>query len=138
MNALAMLLPFAADLIKKLFPDPQAQADAQLKLMQLAANGELATLAAATDLAKGQITTNNIEAANSSWFVAGWRPAIGWVCALAFGFKYIGGPVLVMAAKIAEVDVVLPAIDYADLMPIMFGMLGLGALRTVEKVKGVA
>ena len=137
MGALALLLPFATDLLKKLFPDPQAQADAQLKLMQLAASGELAQLQSVTDLAKGQIDTNKVEAANTSLFVAGWRPAVGWVCALAFAFKFIGGPLLVMMASVAHVAVVLPVIDSTDLMPVLLGMLGLGGLRTVEKIKGV-
>ena len=138
MGALALLLPFASDLLKKLFPDPQAQADAQIKLMQLAASGELAQLQSVTELSKAQNEVNKVEAASASLLVAGWRPAVGWVCAAAFGFKFIGGPLLVMAASVANVDVTLPAIDSDDLMPVLLGMLGLGAMRTLEKTKGVA
>ena len=138
MGALALLLPFASDLLKKLFPDPQAQADAQLKLMTLAASGELAQLQSTTDLLKGQIDVNKAEAVNNSLFVSGWRPFVGWICAAALGFKYIGGPLLVMCASMGHFDVTMPEIDSSDLMPVLLGMLGLGALRTVEKVKGVA
>lgn len=138
MGALALLLPFAADLIKKLFPDPQAQAEAQFKLLQLASNGELAQLQSVTDLAKGQLQVNQTEAASTSLFVSGWRPFVGWTCGAAFAFKYIGAPVAVMVCDMAGIALKLPAIETGELLPILLGMLGLGALRTVEKVKGVA
>lgn len=133
-----MLLPFAAELIKKLFPEPGAQAEAQLKLLQLAQTGELAALAAQTDLARAQNEVNKVEAASSRLFVAGWRPFVGWICAGALGVKYIGGPLLVMAGQAVGVTVALPVIDAVELTPILLGMLGLGGLRTIEKVKGVA
>lgn len=138
MGGLALLLPFAAELLKKLFPDPQAHADAQFKLLALAASGDMAQLQSATDLLKGQIDVNKVEAANPSLFVAGWRPFVGWICAATLGFKYIGGPLIVMGASVAHVSVVMPNIESGDLMPVLLGMLGLGAMRTLEKVKGVA
>ena len=138
MNALAMLLPFASELIKKLFPDPAMQADANLKLLQLAQTGELAALAAETTLAQGQNEVNKVEAASSRLFVAGWRPFVGWICAAALGFQYIGRPLLAMGASMAGVPVDMPAIEAGELLPLLLGMLGLGGLRTVEKVKGVA
>ena len=79
-----------------------------------------------------------IEAASARLFVSGWRPFVGWTCAAALAFKYIGGPLLVLACDLAGVTVTLPAIDATDLTPILLGMLGLGGLRTLEKVKGVA
>ena len=138
MNALAMLLPFASELIKKLFPDPAMQADANLKLLQLAQTGELAALAAETTLAQGQNEVNKVEAASSRLFVAGWRPFVGWICAAALGFQYIGRPLIAMAVSMAGVPVDMPAIEAGELLPLLLGMLGLGGLRTVEKVKGVA
>ena len=138
MNAISLLLPFAAELIKKLFPDPAAQAEANLKLLQLAQTGELAALAAETTLAQGQNEVNKVEAASSRLFVAGWRPFVGWICAAALGFQYIGRPMLAMVASMAGVPVEMPAIEAGELLPLLLGMLGLGGLRTVEKVKGVA
>jgi hypothetical protein len=90
-----------------------------------------------TDLA--QIEVNKVEAASSSVFVAGWRPFIGWVCGLGFVYQYILRPMLPWALSIAGVDDVpaLPALD-GSLMELTLGMLGLGALRTLEKVKSVA
>lgn len=138
MGALALLMPFASDLIKKLFPDPAAQADAQLKLMQLAQTGELAQLQSVTDLAKAQAGINQVEAGSTRLFVAGWRPFIGWICGAALGFKYIGGPLLLMIGQAAGFAVELPDLGVSDLMPVLMAMLGLGAMRTYEKVKGAA
>jgi hypothetical protein len=106
--------------------------------MEMAQSGELATLNAATQIAVAQTEVNKIEAGSNRLFVAGWRPAVGWICAFAVGFKYIGGPLLVMIAKYSGHDIELPDVGAEDLMVLLGGMLGLGTLRTVEKVKKVA
>lgn len=85
-----------------------------------------------------QIEVNKIEAASASVFVAGWRPAIGWVCAGAFAWQLILKDVVTYAMAIAQINVPpLPAADSELLGWAMGGMLGLGTMRTVEKVKGV-
>ena len=132
------LIPILGGLLDKLFPDPQAANDAKLKVMQMAQNGELAQLNADLQMAQGQIETNKIEAANPSIFVSGWRPFVGWICGAAFAFKFIGGPLLVLIAGYFGHSVTLPQMDYSEMSTILLGMLGIGALRTVEKVKGVA
>lgn len=132
------LLPLLGNLMDKLFPDPKAANDAKLQLMQMAQNGELAQLDSTTKLALAQTGVNQVEAASTSLFVAGWRPFVGWVCGFAFAFKFVLGPLLVMALNTAGYDVILPAMDFTEMSTILFGMLGLGALRTVEKVKNVA
>ncbi len=134
----ATLIPVLGGLLDKLFPDPQAANDAKLKVMQMAQNGELAQLDADLKMAQGQMETNKVEAASSSLFVAGWRPAVGWVCAFAFAFKFIGGPFLVFIASLYGKQITLPQMDYSEMSTILMGMLGIGALRTVEKVKKVA
>lgn len=84
-----------------------------------------------------QVEVNAAEAKSANWFVAGWRPAVGWICAAALGYVAIIEPV---ARFIATVGVgyagVFPAIDTTLTMQILLGMLGLGGMRTVEKVKG--
>ena len=94
---------------------------------------ELSTLAErhANELAKGQMEINKVEAAHKSLFVAGWRPSIGWCCSL--GLLY---PVLI--APIAGIWVEVPEIDPSLLMTTMTGMLGLGAMRSYEKTRGVS
>lgn len=132
------LLPVIGSLLDKIFPDKAAADDAKLKVMQLAQTGELAQLDADLKMATGQMEVNKVEAASSSLFVAGWRPAVGWVCVAAFGFKFVGGPLLVFVAGCLGHTITLPQMDYSEMSTILMGMLGIGALRTVEKVKGVA
>ncbi len=132
------LIPVFTSLLDKLLPDPGAAADAKLKLVEMAQTGQLAELNAQVAMATGQTDVNKVEAASERLFVAGWRPFVGWICAAALGFKYIGGPLLVMGGAWAGVDIPLPDIDSTELLPLLLGMLGLGAFRTVEKVKGVA
>lgn len=132
------LLALLPGLLDKLLPDKGAADAAKLELLRMAQAGELAALDAETKLALGQAETNKIEAASSRLFVAGWRPFVGWICGAALGFKYIGGPVLVMLCAAVGAPVTLPVLDAGELMPLLLGLLGLGGLRTLEKVKGVA
>lgn len=80
---------------------------------------------------QAQIEVNKIEAASGSVFVAGWRPAIGWVGASGLAYAYIVQPFLSIWVK-------APVIDYDGLYNIIFALLGIGAMRTYEKVKGVS
>jgi hypothetical protein len=100
---------------------------------------EIATMASkqAHESAIAQIEVNKVEAAHKSLFVAGWRPALGWVCVLGFAGNFITIPVTNMVLELVESDVRLPLIAMAEMMPVLMGMLGLGAMRSVEKVKGV-
>lgn len=126
------LLQFGGKIVERLFPDPTARAAAQLELVKLQQSGELARLAADTDLAKGQQAINAKEAESASLFVAGWRPAAGWVCNLALAYQFLIRPALVAFGKPA------PDLEMGDLLTILLGMLGLGGLRTKEKLAGVA
>jgi hypothetical protein len=100
---------------------------------------ELSTMAEkhAQELAKGQIEVNKTEAAHKSLFVAGWRPAIGWVCVLGMAGNFITIPITNMILELMGSGVTVPLIPTAEMMPILMGMLGLGAMRTVEKTKNV-
>ena len=80
---------------------------------------------------KGQLEINKVEAAHKSLFVAGWRPAIGWVCMLGLLYNTIIANVLSIWIEVPEVDTTL-------LVPVMMGMLGLGAMRSYEKVNHVS
>ncbi|MDN4061662.1 holin family protein [Massilia sp. YIM B02769] len=132
-----LLIPVLGNLLDRIFPDPKAAAEGKLELMRMAQAGELAQLDAEVKLITGQIDVNKVEAASQSLFVAGWRPAIGWVCGAAFAFKFILGPAAVVVMAMAGHPITLPEFDFTEMSTILMGMLGLGALRTVEKVKGV-
>jgi hypothetical protein len=138
LDPVSLALEVGGKLIDRFFPDPAEKQAAQLRLLELAQSGELARLTAETELARGQQEVNKVEASSERLFVAGWRPFVGWICAAALGFKFIGGPLLLMVAAWFGVVVQLPDIGAGELLPLLLGMLGLGGLRTVEKVKGVA
>jgi hypothetical protein len=126
MILLDALLGLGGKLIDKLIPDPAARDAAKLELLKLQQSGELAAMVAQTDI-------NKVEAANPSVFVSGWRPAIGWVCALAMAYQYLIRPFLAAFYPVLT----FPGLD-DNLWQLLAGMLGLGGLRTFEKLNGVA
>lgn len=86
-----------------------------------------------------QVELNKVEAGHRSVFVAGWRPFIGWVCGFGFAYHYILQPFLAFTLLALGVDLpALPEFDMNALQTVMMGMLGLGTLRTWEKLQGKA
>ena len=140
MNPLVIsgLFSAAQSLIERFFPDPEKKAAAQLELLKMQQNGDLAQLAAETDLAKLQVQVNLEEAKSANWFVAGWRPFIGWICGCGLAYVSIIEPVARFAAQVwFHYTGAFPVIDTTITMQVLLGMLGLAAARTVEKVKNV-
>lgn len=125
-------------LIDRFFPDAKAADAAKLELLKMQQAGELAQLAADTDLAKGQLEVNKAEAASGSVWTSGWRPFIGWTCGAAFAYKFVLAPFIVLGLTAAGHPIALPVLDFTEMSTILLGMLGLGGMRTLEKVKGVA
>jgi len=102
---------------------------------------EIATMAekAAHEAAMAQAQANTEQAKHPSLFVAGARPAIMWICALAMAYHFVLQPFLVFGVLVAGIDLpALPELDMASLMPVLLGILGLGGMRSYEKVKNVA
>lgn len=124
-------LEIGGKLIDRLWPN-KAEADAaKLELFKLQQSGELAVIT-------GQLEINKAEAGSPSVFVAGWRPFIGWICGMALAYQYLGRPLLTfLTIQMGATPPVLIALD-DNLWQLLFGMLGLGGLRTYEKTKGVA
>jgi hypothetical protein len=85
-----------------------------------------------------QLEINKEEAKHSSLFVSGGRPFIVWVCGIGFAMNFLIGPLLTFLCALAGVPVVFPTIDISGMMPLLLGLLGLGGMRTYEKMKGVA
>jgi roadblock/LC7 domain-containing protein len=131
-------IPLLGAVIDKILPDPAQAAEAKLKALDLAQKGELAALDADMRLALGQMDINKAEAA-TDLFRGGWRPATGWACVAGLVYQFLVMPILPWLLAVAGVSVPpLPAIDNDTLMVLLTGMLGLGGLRTFEKVKGRA
>ena len=125
-------------IIDKIIPDPAAKAAAQLQVLQLEQTGDLAQLKAQVDLAAQQTGVNAAEAAKGG-YAAGWRPTIGYVTAGALAYYYILHPVLAWGLALAHSTVAAPDLVLDDhLWELMAGMLGLGGMRTYEKVAGKA
>ena len=110
--------------INKIWPDKSEQEKQQL--------------AAAVSLVQGQLAINQVEASNPSVFVSGWRPAIGWVCGMACAWNWVGLKVALFVAAYLGHELKLAPADIGEMMPVLLGMLGLGGLRTAEKINGVA
>ena len=91
----------------------------------------------AQELAKAQLEVNKTEAAHKSLFVSGWRPAVGWTCCIGLASQYILIPMANFTLALADSTIEIPVLDMATMMPVLMGMLGLGAMRTVEKTKKV-
>ena len=118
-------IDLASNIVNKLWPDKSEQEKQQL--------------AAALQIVQGQLDTNKAEASSSSVFIGGWRPFIGWTCGAALAYTYVGYPVLVWACTLWAHGVTPPVLGNNQMLyELLFGMLGMGALRTFEKVKGVA
>ncbi len=130
MSILMSLIQPVTKLLDKVIPD----ADAKQRIAH-----EIAVLAEkqAHELAKSQIEVNKAEAAHKNLFVAGWRPAVGWTCCLAMASNFLVIPMANFALALASSTIVIPLIDLSTMLPVLMGMLGLGAMRTVEKTKGV-
>ena len=134
---IAPILEIGKGIINRLFPDPAAAAAAQLELLKMQQNGDLAQLASETDLAKLQIQVNVEEAKSTNWFVAGWRPFVGWTCGAGLAYVAVLEPLARFAAKVAfGYSGEFPSISTDITLQVLLGMLGLGAMRSVEKIKG--
>jgi len=105
--------------------DPEKQAEIDMKLAELE-----------NSATQGQIEINKIEASSTNWFVAGWRPAVGWICAFALGYQFIGFSLLQWAGQIWKFQSP-PPLATDGLITILLAILGLGTLRTAEKNTGV-
>ena len=109
--------------------DKEKRAEAEREI-----EAKLTDSLAKIDLAQLEI---NKEDAKGNWFQSGWRPFIGWSCGFALAYTYVMQPILTFGLAQAGYLIDLPAVNLGEMMPVLMGMLGLGGLRTFEKVKGI-
>lgn len=132
------VLEVGLKLLDRVIPDPQAKAAAQLEMLKMQQAGEFKELEADLQRAQMQADVNKVEAASADPFTSRWRPFIGWICGCALAWHYIGTPfagwILLMTGETTPI----PTVELGDLIVILLGMLGLGGLRTAEKITGVA
>jgi len=131
MSLIASLIGPVSGILDKVIPD----SDMKAKLAH-----EIATMSDthAQQALLAQLEINKAEAASGSLFKGGWRPAVGWICAIAFGYHFVLQPLLVFVLTASGVDLPdLPEFDMGTLLTVLGGMLGIGGLRTFEKQKGL-
>ena len=124
LDPLTAVADLAGTVINKIWPDKSEQEKQQL--------------AAAVLMIQSQLDINKVEAAHPSIFVSGWRPAIGWVCGAGCAWNWVLLPVAKVLLPMAGYVVAVSPADLSEMMPLLFGLLGLGSLRTVEKLNGKA
>jgi len=87
------------------------------------------------EINKAQIEVNKVEANSNSLFVSGWRPFVGWTCGVALCYHFVLQPFLTFVLYSFGHPIILPTFDMGTLTTILMGMLGLGGMRSFEKVK---
>jgi len=138
--AIPAIVEAGIKIIDRVFPDKEQADKAKLALFEMQQRGELAHLDAEVKLGEAQAQINAVEAASDSKFKSWWRPALGWVCVFGLGYQFLVRPLVILALVVANVqaDYSVFDLDVATLATILFGMLGLGYYRTIEKKSGVA
>ena len=122
--AIRQVVDDIGDILDRLFPTPEQRAKAER------ARHEIARLPALKQI-EGRIA----EAIEPSLFVAGWRPTIGWICALALAWAFLLQPVAVWVVTTFGLGVAVPAVVTDHLLEMVLAMLGIAGLRTFEKTK---
>ena len=131
---LAALIPALAPIVERLvglIPDPDERERQRAEL-------ERQIAAAIEQRAAQQAEINKVEAGSAILFVAGWRPFIGWVCGAGLAWTFVGQPVASWAIAAFAIPATLPLLPTDGLLELVLAMLGLGGLRTFERVRGVA
>lgn len=131
------ILNIGTKIIDRVIPDPAQKAAAQLELMKLQQTGELEQMHADSAAMHDQAEIDKIEASSPSLFKSGWRPAVGWVCVLGLAYGLLGQPLLAWISTIRKWPVP-PTLDMGTLVTLLFAMLGIGVMRTTEKLQGAS
>ena len=125
------IAPILGGVLDRFFPNKEKAAEAQRAI-------EVALIENSAQINLAQIEVNKEEAKSRSIFIAGWRPFVGWTCGIALCWHFIGLPITTFFIACFGFDVPeLPFFDMDSLLTVLMGLLGLGGLRTYEKMKGL-
>lgn len=131
-----LLLPSVTSVLNRLIPDSNARAQAQEEITKVILSKQADVEKAIAEAARTQAEVNLKEAESPSLFVAGWRPFVGWVCGVGFAYAFILQPFMNAICVWLKLSTT-PTLDTSALMTLLLGLLGLGTMRTAEKVQGV-
>jgi len=137
-TGLGSVFDFGSKIIDKVWPNKDEADKAKLAMLQLQQEGAFKELELQVEANKGQMEVNKAEAASSSLFIGGWRPACGWMCVMGLGYMTLFRPIAAWIATLSGATSVPPVVDTTVLLELLLGMLGMGGLRSYEKIKGVA
>lgn len=128
LSTLGEVMKLAEPLINRYFPDPQKALEFRNELVKVLASSDIA-----------QLEVNKAEAQNPSLFVAGWRPAFGWLGVGLFAYAGVIAPVVeaFMAIKYPGFKMPMSSFLMENVAQLVFGMLGMGALRSFDKYQNV-
>ncbi|MBL4940961.1 MAG: holin family protein [Colwellia sp.] len=142
-DPLSAIFELGKSAVERIWPDPIRRAEELRKLEELRLRGDAAELDAHVKLIMGQLQVNAAEASHKSIFVAGWRPFIGWVGGAAMAYQFVVYPIMIWIWAILQVKEIVPkeldpppVLETGALFSIVTGMLGLGAMRSIDKSKG--
>jgi len=121
-------------IIDRAWPDPTQKAAALLELEKMKQGGEFKQMDADLQAMQMQADVNKVEAGSADPFTSRWRPFVGWVCGTALAWHYIGRPLAGWVLLLAGNATPIPAVDLGDLIVILLGLLGLGGLRSYDKL----
>lgn len=130
-DAIAAGLKLADDAVVRIWPDATEVEKAKLQMLAAEMQGQFQTVL-------GQLDINKAEAASASVFVAGARPFILWVCGVSLAYAALFEPIARFIATVAfGYAGIFPALDTEITLQVLLGMLGLGGMRSFEKLRGV-
>lgn len=128
---ISAILPLISTVIDRVIPDKNGAEKAKQEI-------EKTLIDNANQLNLAQVEVNKVEAEHRSVFVAGWRPMIGWSCAIGIFWLFVGHPLVVYIDGLDGTVSPIPTIDHDILLELTFAMLGMAGLRTFEKLKGIS
>jgi hypothetical protein len=138
MDPLTAGLNFISQIVDKIFPDKDKADAAKLEMFKLQQQGAMQEVMNEFNLALQNIAVNLEDAKSDKWYKQ-WRPFVGWVCGIALAYNYVAMPFIVWAAKLiwgAQAPE-MPILESGELMTLLFGMLGIGGMKTIERVNGI-
>lgn len=119
--------------VRQVLPNEQARLDFDYKMAELADKVD----AREKELLQAQVEVNKVEAASTDPFVSRWRPFIGWTGGVIFAYTYMAAPLIGWVAKLYGYDIGLPSAGVDEVYPVLMGILGLGAMRSFDKVQAI-
>jgi hypothetical protein len=131
MGVLDSVLSIGSTILDRVIPDKNAREKAKEELERALNDQDF-------QIALEQIKVNAEEAKSESLFKSGWRPGIGWICGFAFALHFILLPIFNLFIVVFGGSAIVIPFDMQTLMTVLGGLLGIGGLRTIEKIKGVA